>query len=117
MTTKAVAEFAADLRYEDIPPRVHDRTKAQFLSVLAAIHAGRHSEGAVSALEAARTWGSGDGATALLTGERLPHHNAIFANACASVSFDFDDYLFAGHTGHSAVCASGYLAWVSVRTT
>jgi 2-methylcitrate dehydratase PrpD len=106
VTTAAVAEFAADLRYEDIPARVHDRTKAQFLSVLAAIHAGRHSEGAVSALEAARTWGSGDGATALLSGERLPHHNAIFANACASVSFDFDDYLFAGHTGHSAVCAS-----------
>jgi 2-methylcitrate dehydratase PrpD len=106
MTTSAVADFAAGLRYEHIPPRVHDRTKAQFLSVLAAIHAGRHSEGAVSALEVARTWGSGDGATALLTGERLPHHNAIFANACASVSFDFDDYLFAGHTGHSAVCAS-----------
>jgi 2-methylcitrate dehydratase PrpD len=106
VTTSAVADFAAGLRYDDIPQRIHDRTKAQFLSVLAAIHAGRHSEGAVSALEAARTWGSGDGATALLTGERLPHHNAIFANACASVSFDFDDYLFAGHTGHSAVCAS-----------
>ncbi len=106
MTTAAVAEFASTLRYDDVPERVHERTKAQFLSVLAAVHAGRHSEGAVSALEAARTWGSGDGATALLSGERLPHHNAIFANACASVSFDFDDYLFAGHTGHSAVCAS-----------
>jgi 2-methylcitrate dehydratase PrpD len=106
VTTAAVADFAAGLRYEDVPTRVHDRTKLQFLSVLAAIHAGRHSEGATSALEAARTWGSGDGATALLTGERLPHHDAIFANACASVSFDFDDYLFAGHTGHSAVCAS-----------
>jgi 2-methylcitrate dehydratase PrpD len=106
VTTVAVAEFAAELRYDDIPARVHERTKAQFLSVLAAIHAGRHSEGAVSALEVARTWGSGDDATALLGGERLPHHNAIFANACASVSFDFDDYLFAGHTGHSAVCAS-----------
>ena len=104
--TRDTAAFAAELRYEDVPQRVHDRTKLQFLSVLAAIHAGRHSEGATSALEAARTWGSGDEATALLTGERLPHHNAIFANACASVSFDFDDYLFAGHTGHSAVCAS-----------
>ena len=78
----------------------------QILSVLGAVHAGRHSEGAVSALEVARSWGSGDEAVALLTGERLPHHNAIFANACASVSFDFDDYVFAGHTGHSAVCAS-----------
>lgn len=106
MTTRAVAEFAANLRYEDVPARVHDRTKLQFLSVLAAIHAGRHSEGAVSAHESARTWGRGDDATALLSAEKLPRHNAIFANACASVSFDFDDYLFAGHTGHSAVCAS-----------
>ena len=106
MTTRAVADFASSLRYEDIPQRVHDRTKAQFLSVLAAIGAGRHSEGTIAAIDTARTWGSGDEATVLLTGEQLPRHNAIFANACASVSFDFDDYLFAGHTGHSAVCAS-----------
>lgn len=106
MTTRAVADFASSLRFEDIPQRVHDRTKAQFLSVLAAIHAGRHSEGTIAAIDTARTWGSDDEATVLLTGERLPRHNAVFANACASVSFDFDDYLFAGHTGHSAVCAS-----------
>jgi 2-methylcitrate dehydratase PrpD len=105
-TTVDVARWTSSLRYDDIPERLHAKTKAQFLSVLASIHAGRHSEGAASALDVARTWGSGDGATALLSGERLPHLSAIFANACASVSFDFDDYLFAGHTGHSAVCAS-----------
>jgi 2-methylcitrate dehydratase PrpD len=104
--TRDVAEWASSLRYQEIPSRVIDRAKAQMLSVLGAIHAGRHSEGATSALEACRTWGSGDEATAFLSGERLPRHSAIFANACASVSFDFDDYVFAGHTGHSAVCAS-----------
>ena len=104
--TSDIAGWASGLRYDDIPERLHVRTKTQFLSVLAAIHAGRHSEGAVSALEVARSWGSGDECTAFLSGERLPHHSAMFANACASVSFDFDDYLFAGHTGHSAVCAS-----------
>jgi len=104
--TQNTARFAAELGYDDIPQRIHRKTKDQILSVLGASHAGRHSEGAVSALEAARTWGSGDEATAWLGGERLPRHSAIFANACASVSFDFDDYVFAGHTGHSAVCAS-----------
>jgi 2-methylcitrate dehydratase PrpD len=104
--TQDTATFAAELTYDDIPERLHAKTKAQILSVVGASHAGRHSEGAVSALDVARTWGSGDDAVAWLTGERLPHLNAMFANACASVSFDFDDYLFAGHTGHSAVCAA-----------
>ena len=106
MTTREIAEWAATLRYEDIPDRVHERSKAQILSVLGAIHAGRHSEGAVAAHEVARTWGSGEEATVFLTGEKLPRHSAIFANACASVSFDFDDYVCFGHTGHSSVCAS-----------
>ena len=104
--TVDIAEWSSQLRYEDIPQRLHAKTKAQILSVLGAIHAGRHSEGAVSALEAVRTWGAGDESVAFLSGERLPRHSAIFANACASVSFDFDDYVFAGHTGHSAVCAA-----------
>ncbi len=104
--TRDTAAFAADLRYEDIPPRVHDRAKAQILSVLGASHAGRYSEGARTALDVATTWGAADESTAWLSGDRLPHLSAIFANACASVSFDFDDYVFAGHTGHSAVCAA-----------
>ncbi len=104
--TRLIGEWSSSLRYEDVPERVHDRSKAQILSVLGAGYAGRHSEGAASALEVARTWGSGEESTTFLGGGRLPHLNAIFANACASVSFDFDDYLFAGHTGHSAVCAA-----------
>lgn len=104
--TRQLAEWAAGLGYDDVPERVHERSKAQILSVVAAIHAGRHSEGAMSAHEAAKSWGSGSEATALATGGRLGRHDAIWANACASVAFDFDDYLFAGHTGHSAVCAS-----------
>jgi 2-methylcitrate dehydratase PrpD len=104
--TREIAEWGSSLRYEDIPARLHEKTKAQILSVIGAIHAGRHSEGTVSALEVVRTWGSGEESTVFLSGERLPRLNAIFANACASVSFDFDDYLCFGHTGHSAVCAS-----------
>ena len=104
--TRDIAEWSSSISYSDIPERIHAKTKAQILSVLGAIHAGRHSEGARSAHEVARSWGTGDESTVFLTGERLPHLNAIFANACASVSFDFDDYVFAGHTGHSAVCAA-----------
>ena len=106
MSTREIADWSSTLRYEDIPERIHEKSKAQILSVLGAIHAGRHSEGAVSANESVRTWGSGDEATSFISGERLPRHSAIFTNAIASVSFDFDDYVCFGHTGHSAVCAS-----------
>lgn len=60
----------------------------------------------MSAVEVARSWGGPQESTVFLAGEKLPRHNAIFANTCASVAFDFDDYLCFGHTGHSAVCAS-----------
>lgn len=103
--TRVTAEWASTLRYEDIPARLHAGTKAQILSVLGAIHASRHSEGAMSAHEVVRSWGGPQRCTVFATGDRLGHHDAIFANACASVAFDFDDYVFAGHTGHSAVCA------------
>lgn len=104
--TREIAEWSSTLRYEDIPARLHAKSKAQILSVVGAIHAGRHSEGAMSALEVARSWGGPEESTVFVGGEGLPRHNAIFANTCASVAFDFDDYLCFGHTGHSAVCAS-----------
>ncbi len=105
-TTVEVAEWASTLRHEDIPERLHEKAKAQILSVVAAIHAGRHSEGATSAQELATSWGGPEESTVLGSGRKLQRHNAIFANTAASVSFDFDDYLCFGHTGHSAVCAS-----------
>jgi 2-methylcitrate dehydratase PrpD len=104
--TTDVADWASSVRYEDIPARLHERSKAQILSVIAAIHAGRHSEGAVSGRELATSWGGASEATVFGTGAKIGRHNAIFANTMASVSFDFDDYLCFGHTGHSAVCAS-----------
>ncbi len=104
--TVEIAEWASSVRYEDIPPRIHEKTKAQIASVIAAIHAGRHSEGATSGREVATSWGGPSEATVFNGGAKIQRHNAIFANAMASVSFDFDDYLCFGHTGHSAVCAS-----------
>ena len=104
--TREIAEWSSTLAYDDIPQRLRAKTKAQILSVLAAIHAGRHSEGAMSGAEVARSWGGPSESTVFVGGDKLPRHNAIFANTIASVSFDFDDYLCFGHTGHSAVCAS-----------
>jgi 2-methylcitrate dehydratase PrpD len=57
-----------------------------------------------------KEWSGGKEATMIPSGERTSLHNAIFANTALSMALDFDDYLFAGHTGHSAVLVTLALA-------
>jgi 2-methylcitrate dehydratase PrpD len=98
-----IADWAASVRYEDVPERVLARARLQSASVLGAVLAGASSDLATRVRKAAGRWGSGDQSTLIPGGERVPSHTACYVNAAASVAFDFDDYLFAGHTGHSSV--------------
>ncbi len=82
---------------------MRERARLQSASVLAAVIAGAGSELGAKVRRAASRWGHGEDASLIPTGERVPLHAACFTNAAASVAFDFDDYLFAGHTGHSSV--------------
>jgi 2-methylcitrate dehydratase PrpD len=70
---------------------------------LGAVIAGAGSELGAKVRRAAARWGRAADASLIPTGERVPLHAACYANAASSVAFDFDDYLFAGHTGHSSV--------------
>lgn len=101
--TERVAAWAAALRYEDIPEVVLERARLQTVSVLAGIVATSRTELHPRLVRAAARWGSGDEASIIPSGTRSPLHAACYVNAAASVAYDFDDYLFAGHTGHSAV--------------
>jgi 2-methylcitrate dehydratase PrpD len=109
--TRDLARFATELSFERIPSRVIEKTKLQILSVLGASFAGARSGVCNKILAAAREWSSGaDGDVSLIgNNDRLPLHHALYANSSFSIVHDFDDYLFAGHTGHSAVLTS--LAW------
>ncbi|MGH2794615.1 MAG: MmgE/PrpD family protein, partial [Actinomycetota bacterium] len=98
-----VADWAASVHYEAIPERVLQRARLQSASVLGAVLAGASSDLATRVRKAAARWGSADQSTLIPGGERVPSHTACYVNAAASVAFDFDDYLFAGHTGHSSV--------------
>ena len=53
--TQALAQFAAALRYDDIPPRVRDHCKTLLLDALACAVAGRLGEetGQIAALASA----------------------------------------------------------------
>jgi len=71
--------------------------------VIGAIFAGRdHPVSRAVGDVSARSGGPGPSSLLPDLEGRTPEA-ALFANSCRSVLLDYDDYLFAGHTGHSAV--------------
>jgi hypothetical protein len=81
-------EWAADLTLADVPETAIERARLQLANMLAARAAG---EEAAHPVEAAAPTGP--------IGE-------VYRSAAASIAHDWDDYLFMGHTCHSAVWAS-----------
>ncbi|MDP3936728.1 MAG: MmgE/PrpD family protein [Deltaproteobacteria bacterium] len=105
--TTVLADWSAGLKFQDIPEKVIEEAKSQVMSVLGAVHAGAGTEAGAAVVKAVTAWGGGDeSATMIPSGRRTSLHHAIYANAALSMALDYDDYLFAGHTGHSAVLAS-----------
>lgn len=108
--TGRIAEWVAQAQFEDLPRRVVEEAKNQILSVISAVHAGHFSEAGRTVSRTVKEWTGGKDATMIPSGERTSLHNAIFANTALSMALDYDDYLFAGHTGHSAVLVTFALA-------
>jgi 2-methylcitrate dehydratase PrpD len=101
-----IARWNRELRYTDIPEPVLEKARSQIMSVLASVYAGRVLEASSGVLRAVRVLQKGQDATLLATGEKSSLEGAILANTSMSMAHDFDDYLFMGHTGHSAVLVS-----------
>ena len=108
--TQRLAEWVAQAQFQDLPRRVVEEAKSQVLSVIAAVHAGHFSDAGRIVTRTVKEWGAGKDATMIPSGERTSLNNAIFANTALSMALDYDDYLFAGHTGHSAVLVTLALA-------
>ena len=89
---EAIAEWAVGLRVEDLPDSVRERGELQAECIAAARAAG---EGAAAPFAAVAPDGP--------AGE-------VYRSAAASIAHDWDDYLFMGHTGHSAVPAAAAFA-------
>ena len=83
-----IAEWATGLRLADIPGDAVERARLQAASVQAARAAGEEAAAPVAAA--------------------APHGpvGEVYRSAAASIAHDWDDYLFMGHTGHSAVPAA-----------
>lgn len=87
-----IAEWAVGLRVEDLPASVRERAELQALCVAAGRTAGEKAAVVFAAV-------APDGPV----GE-------VYRSAAASIAHDWDDYLFMGHTGHSAVPAAAAFA-------
>ncbi len=87
-----IAAWAIGLEAADLPPSVRARAELQALSIAAGRAAG---EDAAAPFAAAAPDGP--------VGE-------VYRSAVASIAHDWDDYLFMGHTGHSAVAAAAAFA-------
>src|SRR5258708_16777459 len=78
--TQALAQFAAALRYDDIPPRVRDHCKTLLLDALACAVAGRLGEetGQIAALASGLAQGS---ESSVIGGDHLSLAGATLLNA------------------------------------
>jgi 2-methylcitrate dehydratase PrpD len=91
---------------DQVPSPVVEKTKQQNLSMLAALYSGVDSDGGQSVLQTVSGRQSQGSCTLLPNGEKTSSCDALFAHAACSMAYDFDDYCFMGHTGHSAILAS-----------
>lgn len=98
-----IAHWVSSLTYERIPDRVIQKAKYQVLNIIAAIHAGYKYPPGRAVIDLAKEWGGSGQSTIIPVGIKTSLQDAVFANATLSICYDFDDYLFLGHTGHSSV--------------
>lgn len=85
---EAIADWAVGLRTGDLPPSVRERAELQAHCIAAARAAGEEAAAPFAMVAPDRPVGE------------------IYRSAAASIAHDWDDYLFMGHTGHSAVPAA-----------
>ena len=88
-----LSEFAAGLRYEDIPPHVIEVEKRSILDNIAIISGGAGGDGCRQCLEfAEEASAGGKGEAAVLgAGKKLPAIWAAFVNASMVMALDFSD--------------------------
>lgn len=101
--TAQIVEWVDRVKFEDLPRRVTEEAKNQVLSMIAAVHAGYFSEVGRAIRRMAKEWTPGKEATLIPSGERVSIQDALFGNCALALALDYDDHLFAAHSGASAV--------------
>jgi MmgE/PrpD N-terminal domain len=106
--SRQFANWTANLRFEDLPPAVVDKTKALLLHALTSAVLGATTRGGREALELTRAEeGRSEGATILTDGSRATRIGAAFADSeLMHSSLLFDSYRMLTHPGPVLVPAA-----------
>jgi 2-methylcitrate dehydratase PrpD len=104
------ANWVAGLSVDAIPGSVLERARLQAMNTVAAGLAGSTSPAVERLREATSYWAAPGAVGVIGTDEEWEPAAAAYANAAASMAHDWDDYIYMGHTGHSAVWASRAIA-------
>ena len=98
-----ICQFSSALEWSAIPEYTQKKARAQLLGWLGGVASGWVADEASGLWDVARTiGGSGQATVWPAVDEILSDTGAAYLNAALSCAFDFDDYLFLAHTGHSA---------------
>jgi 2-methylcitrate dehydratase PrpD len=100
------ADWLSDLSLDSIPEQVIERARLQAMNTVAAGLAGSTSPAVGRLREATSYWAAPGSVGVIGTDDEWEPAAAAYANAAASMAHDWDDYLYMGHTGHSAVWAA-----------
>lgn len=109
MATKAqnIGRFVKNLSYEKIPDAIIKKAKDQILGILGAMYAGSQTlAGKILRKSILENFDGRKEVTIFPTGEKTTLENAVYLNSASTMSLDYDDYLFAAHTGVSSVPVS-----------
>ena len=106
--TQKLAEYAANLSYDKIPPEVIERAKLMTLHTLGVTLAAKKDELAENCVKIGKDLNNGVGGTATVwtTGEKHSPANAVFVNGTISDILDWEDCSWTGHPSASAVPVS-----------
>ncbi len=89
--SEKIAQFALNLKLDDVPADVMTLAKEHFLDVIGIALASSQFDIGQSVLQGARELGSGDDAMAIGSGVRLPAASAALVNGVLAHALDFDD--------------------------
>lgn len=96
--------WIARTRWADIPATARRAARIEAADLIAAVFASARAPETLRLFDQLAL-GSGP-ATVLPTGAKLPAAAAAYVNCAFAMAQDFDDIIWMGHTGHSAVFAS-----------
>jgi 2-methylcitrate dehydratase PrpD len=91
--TRALAQFASNLRYEDIPADVREKAKLYILDSLGCSIGGYLVEPGKIIVDFFTSTGGNPESQVLATKQRIPCLHAVYVNAYLANALDFDDTL------------------------